>query len=163
MNLSQYCFCVLCFGFWPQGRWRLSSRTRDGTCTPCIGRGSLNHWTTRQVPGVLRFVGMSISSPQKWISSAPFSVFYFLGWPCVLENKTECVYFSGCPSGTSGKDLPAGAGDTRDAGLMGLWVWKVPWRRTWQPPPVFSPGGSLGQRGLAGCRPGARQESGTIK
>ena len=26
-----------------------SSRARDGTHVPCIGRGSLNHWTTREV------------------------------------------------------------------------------------------------------------------
>ena len=28
----------------------LSFLTRDGTDTPCIGRRSLNHWTTREVP-----------------------------------------------------------------------------------------------------------------
>ena len=38
------------FGFWPRGMWDLSSPTRDGTLTPCIGRRSLNHWTTREVP-----------------------------------------------------------------------------------------------------------------
>ena len=36
--------------FWPQGMWDLSSPTRDGIRTPCIGRRSLNHWTTREVP-----------------------------------------------------------------------------------------------------------------
>ena len=36
-------------GFWPQGIWDLGSLTRDGTCIHCIGRGSLNHWTTREV------------------------------------------------------------------------------------------------------------------
>ena len=30
------------------------------------------------------------------------------------------------------------------------WVWKIPWRRAWQPTPVFLPGESHGQRGLAG-------------
>ena len=28
------------------------------------------------------------------------------------------------------------------------WVGKIPWRRAWQPTPVFLPGESLGQRGL---------------
>ena len=42
---------VLCFGFWPRGMWDLSSLTRDGTHTPCLGRQSLNHWTAREVPG----------------------------------------------------------------------------------------------------------------
>ena len=30
--------------------WDLNSPTRDQTHTPCIGRQSLNHWTTREVP-----------------------------------------------------------------------------------------------------------------
>ena len=36
--------------FWPGSTWDLSSLTRDQTRTPCIGRQSLNHWTTRKVP-----------------------------------------------------------------------------------------------------------------
>ena len=38
--------------FWPQGMWDLSSPTRDRTCTPCIERRSLNHWTAREVPSL---------------------------------------------------------------------------------------------------------------
>ena len=30
------------------------------------------------------------------------------------------------------------------------WVGKIPWRRKWQPTPVFLPGKSHGQRSLAG-------------
>ena len=30
------------------------------------------------------------------------------------------------------------------------WVWKILWRRAWQPIPVFLPGESHGQRSLAG-------------
>ena len=33
------------------------------------------------------------------------------------------------------------------------WVRKIPWRRKWQPTPVFLPGESHGQRNLAGCCP----------
>ena len=32
-------------------------------------------------------------------------------------------------------------------------VGKIPWRRAWQPIPVFLPGESHGQRGLGGCSP----------
>ena len=35
--------------FWPLGMWDLSSPARDWTCSPYIGRWSLNHWTTREV------------------------------------------------------------------------------------------------------------------
>ena len=33
------------------------------------------------------------------------------------------------------------------------WVRKIPWRRTWEPTPVFLPEGSHGQRSLAGYSP----------
>ena len=39
------------------------------------------------------------------------------------------------------------------------WVGKIPWRRKWQPTPVFLPGESHGQRSLAGYRPWGRKES----
>ena len=35
---------------------------------------------------------------------------------------------------------------------------KIPWRRAWQPTPVFLPGESHGQRRLAGCSPVGRKE-----
>ena len=34
-----------------------------------------------------------------------------------------------------------------------LWVRKIPWRRKWQPTPVFLPGESHGQRSLVGYSP----------
>ena len=43
---------LLFFVFWvflARGMWDLSSPTRDWTCTPCIGRRSLSHWTARDV------------------------------------------------------------------------------------------------------------------
>ena len=42
----------------------------------------------------------------------------------------------GFPGGTNGKDLPADAENVRD---VGPWVGKIPWRRAWQPTPVFLP------------------------
>ena len=33
------------------------------------------------------------------------------------------------------------------------WVRKIPWRRAWQPTPVFLPGESPGQRDPEGCGP----------
>ena len=43
------------------------------------------------------------------------------------------------------------------------WVGKIPWRRAWQPTPVFLPGESHGQRSLAGCTPCGRRESDRTK
>ena len=34
------------------------------------------------------------------------------------------------------KNLPASAGDIRDSGSI-PWVGKMPWRRAWQPTPVY--------------------------
>ena len=47
LNLQQYCFCFIFLVSWFQAMWDLSSPTRDQTHDPCIGRQSLNHWTTR--------------------------------------------------------------------------------------------------------------------
>ena len=39
------------------------------------------------------------------------------------------------------------------------WIGKIPWRRTWQPTPLFLPGESHGQTSLAGYSPMSRKES----
>jgi len=33
------------------------------------------------------------------------------------------------------------------------WIEEIPWRKAWQPTPVFLPGEFRGQRSLAGCSP----------
>ena len=38
------------------------------------------------------------------------------------------------------------------------WFKKIPWRRKWQPTPVFLPGESHGQRSLAGYSPKGRKK-----
>ena len=51
LNLLRFCLCIFIFlVFWPQGMWDPSSPTRSLTHTPCIGKWSLNHWTTMEVP-----------------------------------------------------------------------------------------------------------------
>ena len=49
-------------------------------------------------------------------------------------------------------NLPAKAGTQ-------LWVGKIPWRRKWEPSPVFLPGECHGQRRLVGYSPWGRKES----
>ena len=46
---------------------------------------------------------------------------------------------------------------------FGPWVGKIPWRRAWQPTPVFLPGESHRQRSLAGYRPWGCKESDTAE
>ena len=43
------------------------------------------------------------------------------------------------------------------------WVGKIPWRRAWQPAPVFLPGESHGQRSLAGYGPRGFKELDTTE
>ena len=40
---------------------------------------------------------------------------------------------------------------------------KIPWRRKWQPAPLFLPGESCGQRSLVGYSPQSHKESDTIE
>ena len=52
-----------------------------------------------------------------------------------------------------------------NAGDLGFdpWVRKIPWRRRWQPTPVFLPGKSHGQRSLVGYSPWGCKESNTTE
>ena len=43
------------------------------------------------------------------------------------------------------------------------WVGRIPWRREWQPTPVFLLGESHGQRNLEGYSPWGRKESDTAE
>ena len=48
--------------FWPRGTGDLGSPSRDRTFTPCAGRQSVNHWTTREVQWIpMKIVFMSES------------------------------------------------------------------------------------------------------
>ena len=53
------------------------------------------------------------------------------------------------------KNPPANAGDARG---FDPWVRKIPWKRKWQPTPVFLPGKSNGRRNLVGYSPWGRKE-----
>ena len=64
----------------------------------------------------------------------------------------------GFPGGSVGKESTCNAGDIGDIGsIPGLG--RFPWRRAWQPNPVFLPGESYGQRSLAGYSPSSRKET----
>ena len=59
------------------------------------------------------------------------------------------------------KNVPSNVGNTR----LGFdpWVGKIPWRRAWQPTPVFLPGESYRRRSLVGYSPERRKESDTTE
>ena len=62
----------------------------------------------------------------------------------------------GLPKGLSGK---ASTCQCRSHGEFSPWIRKIPWRRKWQPAPVFLPGKFRGQRSWAGYNPRGHKES----
>ena len=68
----------------------------------------------------------------------------------------------GFPGGTSGKESTCLPRRCRRRGFSPQ-VGKIPWRRKWQPTPVFLPGGFYGQRSLVGYSPRGRKESDTTE
>ena len=67
------------------------------------------------------------------------------------------MYMWGFPGGASGKEPTC---QCRIGKRLGFnpWVRKIPWRRAWQPAPIFLPGESHGQRSLAGYSPWGHKE-----
>ena len=68
----------------------------------------------------------------------------------------------GSPGSASGKEPVCQCGRYKKRGFN-PWIRKIPWRRKWQPTPVFLPGKVLGQRSLAGYSPQGRKESDTTE
>ena len=64
----------------------------------------------------------------------------------------------GFPDGSLGKD-PACNAEAAGGTGFDTWVGKIPWRRKWQPTPVFLPGKSHGQSTLVSYSLKGRKES----
>ena len=92
-------------------------------------------------------------------------------WPYVFTVKLHCLietrdcslplflaFWLRSSGGSDGKRLST---------MWETWVQslgrEVPWRRKWQPTPIFLPGESHGQRSLVGYSPWGRKESDTTE
>ena len=64
----------------------------------------------------------------------------------------------GFPGGAGGKEPVCRCRRCKRRGVS-PWVGKIPWRRAWQPTPLFLPGESHGQRSLVGYSPWGHRES----
>ena len=88
----------------------------------------------------------------EWLSK------YWIGHT-IVNNKNQLflyLYISICriwgfPGGPVVKNPPA-IQEPQEAWVRSL-GWKIPWRRAWQPTPVFLPGESHGQRSLVSYSP----------
>ena len=67
----------------------------------------------------------------------------FSYWSFLYQSRVV-----GFPRGSVVKNPPASAGNR-----FNPWVRKIPWKRKWQPTPVFLPGEFHGQKSLAGHSP----------
>ena len=67
------------------------------------------------------------------------------------------------PGGSEVKASACNAGDLGSIPGFDPWVGKIPWRRQWQPTPVFLPGESHGRRSLVGYSARGRKESDTTE
>ena len=68
----------------------------------------------------------------------------------------------GFPGGSALKNLPASAEDAGNTGSI-PGSGRFPWRRKWQPTPVFLSGKPSGWRSLMGYNPGDGKESDTTE
>ena len=95
---------------------------------------------------------------QNWQNScAPDPGFPLVSWvkfyrDTVLGMSFHLVCGWGFPGSSAEKNLSA-MQETR----LDPWVGKIPWRRKWQPTPLFLPGKSHGQRSLEGYSPWGRK------
>ena len=64
------------------------------------------------------------------------------------KASIQLIQYVGFPGGSVVKTLSANAGEVGSTQVR-----KIPWRRKWQPTPVFLPGESHGQRSLEGSSP----------
>ena len=92
---------------------------------------------------------------QSSFSWAPF--LFFLG---CLGHLSLCMRASQVALVV--KNLSANAGDIRHSGSIPGWG-RFPWRRAWQPTPVFLSGECHGQRSLAGYSPWSHKEPDTTE
>ena len=91
------------------------------------------------------------------ILGAPY-VYLSISIEKLLCDLCAHTKFLGLPRWLSGKESACQCRRHKRNGF-GPWVRKTPWRRKWQPAPVFLPGKLHAQRSLAGYRPWTWKES----
>ena len=100
-----------------------------------------------QYPDFTSYSDAPFSAPRgKWAPSA--------SPPPTLAFR-PLLSFRGFPGGSEGTEYASNVGDQGLISGSG----RFPWRREWQPTPVFLPGESQGKRALAGYSPWGCQQS----
>ena len=87
------------------------------------------------------------------------SLKHYLGFTSLLEpNFVQDALFFSVSQVALGKEPICQCRRRKKCGFY-PWVGKIPWRRAWQPTPIFLPGEPQGQRSLAGYSPYVRKDS----
>ena len=138
MSTCFYFTCVNAYtrDFWV---WRVCLKCKELLAARHRGCGRLHPWqqSMRNPVSVLSRTGL-------------VSVLFFLSSWSVVPHSFNLYFpmdywcWSPSPMVLVVKKLPVNAGDARDADSI-PWIRKIPWRRAWQPTPVFLPGESHGQ------------------
>ena len=106
-------------------------------------------------PGILPDpLAVKVQRPNRWTPRESPAHFSYPSSLLSLSFRSPSSSVWGFPGGSDGKESACNAG-----GRFNSWIRKIPWRREWQPTPVFLPGKSHGQRSRAGCRPWGHKES----
>ena len=98
----------------------------------------------------------TLKSPQ-WNNSAPRFPSLLISWPAIQERRQVE------PSSQLGLQGPVLRSHLLSFSCFSLNQSSHPWRRKWQPTPVFLPGKSHGQRSLAGYSSRGHKESDTTE
>ena len=130
---SHHATCEICF------------LTRHWTQATEVKMLNPNNQTTRELPGDYNFFF-------KWEKAQ-----IYMANNNYLQLYEVLKHSEGLPRWLSSKESACKCKRYRRCGFDPQ-VGKIPWRRKWQPTPVFFPGKSHGQRSLTGYSPWGRRE-----
>ena len=105
------------------------------------------------LPYPQRICSRTTCQQQNLLNSSPlYKMAWYIedSWPSHLRVLHPCIQPTGLPLWFSGKELTC---QCRRHGFD-PWVRKIPFRRKWQPAPVFLPGKAHGQRTMGSQRIG---------
>ena len=99
-----------------------------------------------------------LENPHGQSSLVGYSLWGRKEWDTTERQSTaqHVSMYMGFPGGSAVKNAPV-MQETQEM-QFDPWVWKISWRRAWQPTPVFLPG-EFHERSLAGYSPWGSQES----
>ena len=138
----------------PTCQW--GRRKRSGF-DPWVRKIPLEKWMTIyssilawRTPWTEELVGLQCTRPQRVGRDRS-------NWVCMHKHTHSHTHtlthtHMGFSGGASGKKPACQCKKCKRCGFN-PWVWKIPWRRAWQPTPIFLPGECHGQMSLVGYHP----------